>query len=93
VLPNGTVGTTYSASLLTLTGLSGGVPPYTWTLNSGSLPAGLALSSSGVVSGVPSGAGSNAFSIKVQDSSGIAFDFTPPVLSFRYWAAWHGLRS
>jgi hypothetical protein len=72
-LPNGQVGKTYSASLLTLTGLSGGVPPYTWTCNSPCpLPAGLALSSSGVLSGVPSAAGSATFNFTVTDSSKVA---------------------
>lgn len=71
-LPNAQVGTTYSASLLTLTGLSGGVPPYTWTLSSGSLPVGLSLSSNGLVSGTPSGAGSSTFGFTVTDSSGTA---------------------
>jgi large repetitive protein len=83
VLPNAQVGAAYSASLLTLTGLSGGVPPYTWTVSSGSLPAGLALSSSGNVTGTPSGAGSSTFGFTVTDSSGVAFNFTPPVLPFR----------
>jgi large repetitive protein len=73
-LPNATVGQAYSASLQTVTGLSGGVPPYTWALTSGSLPQGLALSpSSGIVSGTPSGAGSSTFQFSVTDSSGSAF--------------------
>lgn len=71
-LPNAKVGAAYSASLQTVTGLSGGVPPYTWTVNSGSLPPGLTLSSSGVVSGVASGVGSFSFNFTVTDSSGLA---------------------
>jgi hypothetical protein len=31
----------------------GGVPPYSWTLTAGSLPAGLALGADGIVSGTP----------------------------------------
>lgn len=49
-LPNGTVGIAYSYTLTA----SGGVPPYTYTIASGSLPTGLSLNSStGVVSGTP----------------------------------------
>ena len=75
VLPNAQVGLTYSASLASITGLTGGVPPYVWTLSAGSLPAGLALSSSGNVSGVPSGAGSSTFGFTVTDSSGLALNY------------------
>ncbi len=46
-LTPGTVGAAYSA---TLSG-TGGISPYTWTLTSGTLPPGFALSSSGVLSG------------------------------------------
>jgi len=91
VLPNGTVGTSYSASLLTLTGLSGGVPPYSWSLTSGTLPVGLTLSSSGNVTGTPSAAGSDTFGFTVIDSSGVAFDFTPLVLAFRNESTGSGL--
>lgn len=72
VLPNGKVGASYSTSLQSATGLAGGIPPYTWTLTSGNLPPGLTLSSSGVVSGTPSGAGSASFGFTVKDSSGLA---------------------
>jgi hypothetical protein len=92
VLPNAQVGTSYSASLQTVTGLSGGVPPYTWSLLAGSsLPPGLSLSSSGIISGSPTSSGTSTFGFQVADSSGTAF-FAPPVLPFRYWAAWHGVR-
>ncbi|MGA7241914.1 MAG: putative Ig domain-containing protein [Terracidiphilus sp.] len=65
-LPNGIVGTVYSG---TLKG-SGGTTPYSWTLTAGTLPAGLSLSSSGVISGTPTAA-ANATSLtfKVTDSS------------------------
>ena len=46
----GAVGTTYSVQLAG----SGGVPPYRWSVVSGStLPAGLSLSAAGVLSGIP----------------------------------------
>ena len=36
---------------------SGGVSPYTWSLASGALPAGVSLTSAGVLSGAPTTAG------------------------------------
>jgi hypothetical protein len=67
-LPNGTVGTAYSQSLLT----GGGVSPFTWIVvsGSGSLPSGLALSSSGVISGTPSAAGTFHFTVQATDAGG-----------------------
>ncbi len=64
-LPTGTVGTAYSATLTA----SGGTPPYSWQVTSGSLPGGLALASDGVVSGTPTVAGTSAFSVQVADST------------------------
>src|SRR6267142_4086425 len=71
-LPNAKVGTPYQMFLAIVTNLSGGTAPYTWSLSSGSLPTGLSLSPSGVVSGTPSGAGSFSFSFTVKDSSGLS---------------------
>ena len=52
----------------------GGIPPYTWSVSSGALPAGLALNpSTGVISGTTLTAGSYAFTPKVTDSE------NPPV--------------
>jgi hypothetical protein len=69
VLPGAIVGASYSASFAA----AGGVPPYTWSVTSGSsLPAGLSLSAAGVLSGTPSTAGSYSFSITVTDSAGNA---------------------
>lgn len=48
---------------------SGGVSPYSWTAL-GSLPAGLTLSSAGVISGTPSSAGAASFAVRVTDSAG-----------------------
>lgn len=64
-LTSGTVGQTYN-TLLTATG---GNPPYTWTAVTGTLPAGLSLSASGVVSGIPSAAGNYTFVLTVSDGS------------------------
>jgi large repetitive protein len=53
-LPNGNVGTAYSAMLAA----SGGSSPYSWSETSGGLlPPGLAMSSGGVFSGTPTTAG------------------------------------
>jgi len=48
-LPPATVGIPYAYTLAAV----GGTKPYTWTLTSGTLPAGLSLSSDGVISGTP----------------------------------------
>ena len=44
----------------------------TWSLASGSLPAGLTLSAAGVISGTPSAAGSSSFTVAVNDGSNTA---------------------
>jgi hypothetical protein len=93
VLPNAQVGVAYSASLPTTTGIYGGTPPYTWTVNSGSLPPGLTLSSSGIVTGTPSGAGSSTFGFLVTDSSGLSLNFSPDTFSsFRPRRVTRGVR-
>jgi large repetitive protein len=63
-LPGGTVGTSYSQTLAA-TGGSGG---YTWSVTSGTLPAGLALSASGSITGTPTTAGTASFTVTVTDS-------------------------
>jgi hypothetical protein len=66
-LPDATVGTSYSQAL----SVSGGTAPYGgYQVSSGNLPAGLTLSSSGVISGTPTAGGSDTFTIKAKDSSG-----------------------
>lgn len=68
-LPGGNVGTAYNAQLQA----TGGVPPYSWSILSGSLPAGLALqNSSGEVSGMPTVATEQTFTVSVIDNLGIA---------------------
>jgi len=66
-MPGGTIGTLYSQQLTA----SGGVPPYiNWTLASGSLPPGLSIGSTGLLSGTPSGSvgGTYTFTVGVTDS-------------------------
>jgi large repetitive protein len=60
-LPGATVGTSYSTTLAA----SGGSGTKSWTITAGSLPAGLSLSSSGVLSGTPTAPGTASFTAKV----------------------------
>jgi large repetitive protein len=60
-LPMATVGATYSTTL----SASGGSGTKTWTVAAGSLPAGLLLSSNGVVSGTPTAPGTASFTANV----------------------------
>jgi lysophospholipase L1-like esterase len=65
-LPAATQGTAYTATVAA----SGGTTPYTWSVSSGSLPAGLTLDpSSGTISGTPTGSGTASFTVEVTDSS------------------------
>jgi hypothetical protein len=64
-LPPGTVGISYTATF----SASGGVAPYTWSISSGLLPAGLSLSTAGTISGTPTAAATSNFQVQVKDSS------------------------
>jgi hypothetical protein len=66
-LPGGTVTQPYNQ---TLTASATGT--LTWSLASGSLPAGLSLSPVGVISGTPTAAGTANFTVRVVDSLGQA---------------------
>jgi Putative Ig domain len=66
-LPGGTVGIAYTTQQLTATG---GTNSYTWSLASGTLPAGLALSSSGAITGTPTASGDSAFVVSATDANG-----------------------
>ncbi|MBX7207515.1 MAG: putative Ig domain-containing protein [Verrucomicrobiaceae bacterium] len=63
-----TVGTAYSQTITA----SGGVSPYTYAVTLGTLPAGLTLSSGGVLSGTPTSTTSQTFTITATDNSGCA---------------------
>jgi len=65
-LPAGSEGISYLAEI----DANGGTPPYTWSLATGSLPAGLAMQpSSGVISGSPTAQGNFTFTLAAKDSS------------------------
>jgi hypothetical protein len=54
----------YSANL----SATGGTPPYSWSTKSGTMPAGLSLSTAGTISGTPTTAGAATFTAQVADS-------------------------
>ncbi len=60
-----TAGTPFSQTLTS----SGGLAPYTYTLQSGALPVGLSLSSAGVLSGTPTQRGGYAFTVRSTDAT------------------------
>ncbi|HKN71090.1 MAG TPA: putative Ig domain-containing protein, partial [Terriglobales bacterium] len=81
-----TAGTAYSATLVE----AGGTSPYTWTVTPATLPAGLSLNSStGVISGMPTGGSTGPYTFKITDAAGqsasspaIAFTVAaPPALT------------
>ncbi|MCC6237105.1 MAG: putative Ig domain-containing protein [Dehalococcoidia bacterium] len=65
-LSNGTQNSFYSQTL----SRTGGTSPFTWTLISGSLPSGLGLSSTGVISGTPTVLQTSSFTVRVTDNNG-----------------------
>ena len=67
MIPSATQGVPYSFQLQA----TGGTTPYTWTITSGSLAAGLTLSPSGLISGTP-----NYSSVDVPNSFPGTYDFT-----------------
>jgi hypothetical protein len=66
-------GATQNSAYTTTVTASGGTPPYTWTLGSGStLPAGLSLTSgtpSATIAGTPTATGTFRFTLDVKDSA------------------------
>lgn len=63
-LPNATVDTLYSTTFAA----TGGTAPYAWTITSGSVP-GLAITSTGVLNGVPTAASAYSITVQVIDST------------------------
>jgi subtilisin-like proprotein convertase family protein len=83
-LPNATAAVAYSQTIVA----SGGTAPYTYTISSGALPAGLSLSSSGTLSGTPTAAGGFSFNVQATDATSISgvqgytLTVNPPVFVF-----------
>ncbi|ADE53517.1 PKD domain-containing protein [Coraliomargarita akajimensis] len=65
-LPDGTVSASYSQTLAA----SGGNPQLAWSIIEGSLPTGLSINSSGVISGTPTATGLSVFKVQTQDANG-----------------------
>jgi hypothetical protein len=63
---------------------SSGASPYTFSVTSGSLPAGLTLSSSGVLSGTPSSPGTANFTVTATDSGGCTGSWAYSVITFAH---------
>lgn len=79
----GEVGVTYG---LVIAGAAGGVKPYKWSIGSGALPPGLAVSKGGSTTGKPTAPGTFSFVIRVDDSAGGAAGVPRSILVFRQLA-------
>jgi len=65
-LPNGMTASPYSGTLTA----TGGIQPYTWSVVTGQLPAGLILNAqAGTITGTPILTGTSIFTVQVQDNS------------------------
>ena len=64
LLPNAQIGVSYNQAF----SASGGTAPYTYAVT-GALPAGLSVSSTGVISGIPTAGGPSSFNITVTDGN------------------------
>ncbi|HET7205318.1 MAG TPA: hypothetical protein VFI95_01945 [Terriglobales bacterium] len=83
-LPGGLVGIPYGSALQAI----GGTPPYTWSVSTGSLPSGFAITTNNAnttgqtitaITGVPTAIGTTQFTVKVTDSSNPAGSVTQPL--------------
>jgi hypothetical protein len=77
---------------------AGGIPPYTWTLVSGTLPPGLSLNSNGRIVGTPTSTGTFTYTLKLTDSKGasVESDFTQNIDAggtFQFVLAWSQISS
>ncbi len=87
-LPAATVGVAFTQAFTA----SGGTAPYTFAVIAGAPPAGLTLSSAGLLAGTPVAAGTPSFTIRALDSAGCsqATPFTAtvaaPVPTLSQWA-------
>jgi large repetitive protein len=64
VCPGGVVGTSYSVQLIARGGCE---PSFSFNVVNGAMPAGLSMSSSGLITGTPTQAGAGRFWVKVHD--------------------------
>ncbi|MBI2674210.1 MAG: putative Ig domain-containing protein [Candidatus Yanofskybacteria bacterium] len=72
-LPGGTVGQNYDQRITATGGTPSGTGTYSWSISSGTLPAGLNINfANGRISGTPTTAGTSTFTVRVTDNS------TPP---------------
>ena len=74
-LPSGTVTQPYNVTLIA----SGGTGTKTWDISAGSLPAGLNLSTSGVINGTPLATGTSKPTVRVRDSGNPQDTATKPL--------------
>jgi hypothetical protein len=74
-LPDGSLNAAYSQQLQS----TGGTAPFTWLVTSGTLPAGLTLTTDGLLQGTPTAIGSQNLTVTVTDALGLTtsknFDF------------------
>ena len=63
-VPNAILGVPYTQTLTA----TGGVTPYSYQITAGALPAGLSLSTGGVISGTPTAPGASSFTVTVTDT-------------------------
>jgi len=59
--------------------VTGGVTPYSWAVTPGSLPAGLSLSTAGVITGTPTAYGTFDFTVTVTDAESPAMTASKPL--------------
>ncbi len=74
-VPTGFLNTAYAGTL----GASGGKGPYSWSVTSGSLPAGLTLSPTGSIAGTPTASGTTTFTVQARDAAAKQLSATAPV--------------
>jgi hypothetical protein len=67
-LPNATAGAAYNQSIA----VTGGTPPYTFSVDSGTLPAGITLDATGKLAGKPTGLGASNFTVRVTDANEVS---------------------
>ena len=84
-LPAGSTGQLYNFTIAAI----GGAPPYQWALvpSAGALPAGISLTSAGVLTGEPQYDGATSFQVTVTDAAGTVVTSPVYTLTARVFAA------